>query len=1073
MTIACPRGWSGINDTPSNGFLATMSHSVYAVPTDADVYIRDRIARARSFEIVQTAGLTLGQVAATDETSANVRLFAESVNFFDATTDPATDYGAFVGLPAGQVGRFGALVRTESLVMRPEDLIAAYDAAPPYLVPGGPLPQDAEYPAAFVQAVPSLAGYVYHQASPASSEGYFAVSTCKRYDFHSALGSGRGLVLSQRDPLMHESQIDYDTFGLLPIVVRDPADLATSAIYSRRTLLPSEVTDCNGNVTRIAYSPSGLATDTWVLGKPDAPGSDRQNAGDRTLPSIHVEYDWLAFQRSRAATPDSPQPAASRTVRRVFHDSDPDDTGETVEVREYSDGFGRVLQTRAQSDDVIFGDETFGGGAAVLSVDPANGPGDIVEGNRRSGSSTDAVVVSGWQRYDNKGQVIEKFEPFWSAGWDYEAPRDAELGQKATFCYDPRGQVIRAVNPDGSEQRVIHGVPNNLDDPPLDPDDAGRFAPTPWEACTYDANDNAGRTPAADPNASNYRHHWNTPASIEVDALGRTVRAVARNREAAASATAALPPIDEYVTRSTYDIQGNVTEFRDQLGRLAFRTVYDLTGRALRRESIDSGSHRDIFDALGSPVEARDGRSAIRLRAYDLLNRPVCLWARDAPEDAVTLRERIVYGDGADAPGATADKQAGNLLGKPWRSWDEAGVVTSPAYDFMGRAISTSRQVLSDDFVLSDFRSQSGPAWTLRAPRVDWNASSQPGLDPYAYQCQTSFDALSRVKVSNYPVCANGDRYRMKPTFSRAGRLERIELLGPLDANGEGASQVFVERIAYNAKGQRVLISYGNGLMTRYAYDAKTFRLMRTRTESFVSTGTATYKRNGQPLQDLVYTYDLMGNAVSILDRTPGSGVVNNPTAARADPALQTLLAAGDALLREFAYDPLYRLVGATGRECADIPTPRPSSDDPRCGYNSGRHGTPNQDNAPNLCAFYREQYDYDPSGNMTRLRHGGAGPPSWVRTFGMSGFKPAEWQQKLTDWKQRTVVDWGQDGNRLTNVGDGDDEAGVNHSVRRQRQHARRTDRAPLRVGSRQSAEGIPQSGRHQQADCLCGLPL
>ena len=99
------------------------------------------------------------------------------------------------------------------------------------------------------------------------------------------------------------------------------------------------------------------------------------------------------------------------------------------------------------------------------------------------------MVVSGWQIYDNKGRVVEKYEPFFSTGFGYAPPTDAQFGQKATMFYDPRGQVIRTVNPDGSEQRVIFGVPDGSDDP-------GRFTPTPWEAYTYDANDNAGRTHA-------------------------------------------------------------------------------------------------------------------------------------------------------------------------------------------------------------------------------------------------------------------------------------------------------------------------------------------------------------------------------------------------------------------------------------------------------------------------------------------------------------------------------------------------------------------------------------------------
>src|SRR5262249_26237429 len=215
------------------------------------------------------------------------------------------------------------------------------------------------------------------------------------------------------------------------------------------------------------------------------------------------------------------------------------------------------------------------------------------------------------------GEVVEKYEPFFSTGWKYSPPKSGELGQKTTIYYDPRGHAIRTVNADGSEQRVIYGVPGRISAPDLTNPDM--FEPTPWEAYTYDANDNARRT---NPSASaGYQSHWNTPASIVIDALGRTTTSVVRNGP--------NPATDWYSTISTYDIQGSVLSITDAQGRLAFQYVYDLVKTALRVESIDAGVRRSLVDATGRVIEVRDGRGALILRAYDEMNRPIRLWARD------------------------------------------------------------------------------------------------------------------------------------------------------------------------------------------------------------------------------------------------------------------------------------------------------------------------------------------------------------------------------------------------------------------------------------------------------------
>jgi hypothetical protein len=209
--------------------------------------------------------------------------------------------------------------------------------------------------------------------------------------------------------------------------------------------------------------------------------------GDATVPSRRLEYDLLAFA-------ERGQPVHVRKTARVHHDTDTDVPAERRDDEivsvEYSDGFGRLLQTRTQAEDVLFG----GGVLSAHQTEPVT----MTVGRARQPGAPDNVIVSGWQVYDNKGRVVEKYEPFFATGYDFTAPVDAELGRKATIFYDPRGQATRTLNPDGSEQLTVIGVPIDLADPDV-------FAPTPWESFAYDANDNAGRTHG--PDAASYRDH--------------------------------------------------------------------------------------------------------------------------------------------------------------------------------------------------------------------------------------------------------------------------------------------------------------------------------------------------------------------------------------------------------------------------------------------------------------------------------------------------------------------------------------------------------------------------------------
>jgi len=937
--IACLRGWRSLNDIPTEPYLATRTHTVYAKPNDAKQYIHNHVATSTSYELVNTTGKRLLDLTAIADTSSDLKLLGQTRSYYDGKP--------FEGLPLGQIGQFGALTRTESLVLTDEIVKDAYGTeVPPYLEPTGSPTWTADYPAEFMSLLPHRAGYVYHagRTDPADPKGYFVNSDRRRYDFQtSASGTGRGLLFETLDPLhdktvdptAHRTLIAYDEFQLSSTEVTDAAGLTMQADYDYRVFQPKEVTDPNGNRSLYTFSPLGLLESSFIRGKTTA-------EGDQARPGVRMEYGFLAYEQSPR---DNRQPIFVRTIRQMHHDTETDvslpQRDETITTVEYSDGFGRLLQTRTQGEEVRFGDEHFGGGETVLPIKQSAGAGGDVSGRQNADLTKPNVVVSGWQMYDNKGQVVEKYEPFFSEGWDYGQPGDTQLGQKVVMFYDPRGHAIRTVNSDGSEQRVIYGVPGTIAAPDLTK--PGDFEPTPWEAYTYDANDNAGRTHSLESAA--YQHHWNTPTSILTDALGRTIKTVERNREAPGNPGDPLPPIQELITRTTYDIRGNVLIITDALGRRAFRDhVYDYANRRLRMFSVDAGLRQTVLNVLGGVVEQRDSKGAFTLHGYDNLNRPIRLWARDGKGQKLSLRERVEYGDGGNPAQSAGDRAASrmaNRLGKPLRQYDEAGLLTSDRYDFKGNLLEKTRRVISDAAILNVFN---GPpvGWHVEAFRIDWDGPAATLLDARNYTSTVSYDALNRLKAMTYPEDVSNQRRSLIPHYNRAGALASVSL-ARTGAGGLSVSDIFVDRIAYNAKGQRVLIAYGNGIVTRHAYDPHTFRLTHLRTEQYSKLADLTFHPTGQPFQELGYDYDFTGNIWGIHDRTPGSGITGSASGI-------------DQLDRAFTYDALYRLCSATGREC-DEPPDVPWDERPRSTDLTKTRS-------------YTEQYLYDTVGNIEQFKH-------------------------------------------------------------------------------------------------------
>jgi RHS repeat-associated protein len=408
-------------------------------------------------------------------------------------------------------------------------------------------------------------------------------------------------------------------------------------------------------------------------------------------------------------------------------------------------------------------------------------------------------------------------------------------------------------------------------------------------------------------------------------------------------------------TRHTFDLLDRIVEVRDALERTSFKAVYDLAGRRLRIETLDAGVATAVFDAVGNAVETRDAKGALRVCRFDALNRMTALWARDAAGLPMRCRQRIVHGDSAEAGLTAAAAGEANLLGRRYKQYDEAGLLTIARYDFKGNRVERTRRVIQDAWIITALSA------TPPAPfSVDWQPSGGTTLaaleaallDGRTYRVTETFDALNRPIVIRCPEDVDGHRRELRPSYDRAGLLERVHV----------DDDEIVAYIAYDAGGSRVLVAYGNGVVTRYAHDPVSGRLRRYRAQRCDRPAAWTFRprdastapaRAANVLQDVGVEWDLAGNVTRIADRTPGCGI----------PPRR------DALDRDFAYDAAYRLVEASGRACAAMPA-NPWDPGPRC-----------QD--PTLTRASTEHFTYDLVGNLLRLDRSGAAARSMPLVVG------------------------------------------------------------------------------------------
>jgi RHS repeat-associated protein len=623
------------------------------------------------------------------------------------------------------------------------------------------------------------------------------------------------------DAFGNSTTVSYDDNSMFPVLIQDPVENVTTAIMDYRALKPKILTDANSNQSAAAYDALGFVSGTAFMGKLKEGDNLDEFKADLTQTEIdeffvsptgplasnllrdattRIIYDFDRYWRKGPM-----KPSFTATLARETHSSLPVPAdGLKLQVKvAYSDGFGRVVQTKAATK------------AGRLLDD-----GPVI---------SDRWVGSGWTIFNNKGMAVKQYEPFFDDTHDFKY--NMKAGVTSTVFYDPLSRAVANLRADKALEKVKFEA---------------------WSQTSYDTNDNVlVANPKFDIDVGPYVKlvpdhdclpswhqarisgqlgsdeqataiktalHSETPMTVHLDVMGRKIMKVKDN-----GSGATIP------TRSTFDILDNEREVRDATNRVVVSREFDMCGAQIHQKSMDSGERWTVTDAMNQIVLEWNSRGFRHRSMFDANRRLICSFIREGSGNEM-LVVQYLYGE------LDSDAMVHNLRGKVHKVMDQAGILTSKDYDFKGNLLSSERQL----------------AVNYRET-LDW--SKKVEIADGTYASSTTYDALNRQVQRT-----SADKSIAYRTYNKTGHLEQLRM----NFHGELTTEPsfwtpFITSTSYNARNQVTQIDYGNGASTTYTYDRLLFRLSRIQTMRPSRTGR-------DVLQDLNYTYDPAGNTTHIQD---------------------------------------------------------------------------------------------------------------------------------------------------------------------------------------------------------------
>jgi len=748
--------------------------------------------------------------------------------------------------------------------------------------------------------------------------------------------------------------VNQDNHNLLPIAVVDHLGNVSRAENDYRALQPHTVADINGNQTQVTFDASMRVVGSAVMGRPGeglgdsltqfAPDlSDQDRADFFQNPSQDIARRLLGTASSRVIydndmfyrNPDQRGPAYEATLAREKHVSDAGGSETRVRIKfTYSDGFGRAIQQKTIQE-----------------------PGPL---RPRGPHVASRWVGSGWKIFNNKGNEVQQFEPFFDDTHQFKFAKIE--GVSSIILYDAAQRPAASLRPDHAWSKNVYrswsqkiydmGDVVLVSDPRSDSDVGTLFGgldPNLYMPSWYDARKNGTKGRNELDAATKSAAYHDTPTITYADAMGRPFMTTIDNG-----------PYGKYTEMSVLDMDGNKVQTIDSLGRTTQTSDYNLAGHCYHGTSMDTGETWTLCDVQHSSVLDWDTRGHRLRTEYDALKRVKAhfLSLPGAISGSELVVDRIIYGEEANLP------PSANARGKHYRQYDQSGVLTMPSYDYKGNLLVQEQQLCANYKIT-----------------IDWTTITDVALEPEIYRSRSSYDALNRHVDGTSP-----DDTLTANEYNEVGFVERLRVNSRGERDPSTNQLIFkdyVTNVDYDAQGRRTAISYGNGTTSTYEYDEVTSNLTKIHT-----TGPS-----GTSLQSLSYTYDIVSNVVHIDDAAQQTVFFRNQVA---DPGT------------DCSYDPIGRLIQFSGRERLG----ENSAPGPQDVTTSGLGVI-----ARNAVGRYTETYTYDPANNILSVRHSGsqATNPGWTRRYlydDPSQLEPGKKSNKLTSTAVgNTTERYGYDG--------------------------------------------------------------